>query len=215
MTSPNQFSDSFKLLRENHMWNKLKNSLAKCCRKFRESESGTAAVEFVFVVFPFILILGVIMEQGTLMFTEYTLQAAVQDSARLIRTGQAQAGGYSPAIFKSKICGLAGILVNCNASVTVYVASDANFAALKVKVSNMLGVGPVTAGVTQVSASYVCGGPLQTTAVVATYDWDFVLPFMNFFSNMPGGTKRRLVGFSMFQNEPFPPTTSCQAGTGP
>jgi hypothetical protein len=45
--------------------------------------------------------------------------------------------------------------------------------------------------------------------VVATYDWDFTFPFMDFLGNIQGGSKRRLGGIAIFKNEPFPGGTTC------
>ena len=76
------------------MWAKMSKRLGKL-RRFKTSEGGATAVEFALVAFPFISLLGITMETGLLMFTEYTLQASVQDAARLIRTGQAQNASMS------------------------------------------------------------------------------------------------------------------------
>jgi hypothetical protein len=46
-------------------------------------------------------------------------------------------------------------------------------------------------------------------AVIATYDWDFVMPGMGVFGNVDSDKKRRLAGFAMFLNEPFPTTSTC------
>jgi Flp pilus assembly protein TadG len=187
------------------MWEKIRNRLTVRRKRFSKSESGAAAVEFALVALPFFMLLGVILEQGIVMFVEYTLQAAVQDASRLVRTGQAQNAAFTASQFKTKVCNLASVLIDCTGSVTVYMASDASFGTLKSKLPSFLNVGLKADG-TPNPSSYNCGGPLQTTAVVATYDWTFIMPFMNFDGNIAGGTKRRIVGFSMFQNEPFPAT---------
>jgi hypothetical protein len=58
--------------------------------------------------------------------------------------------------------------------------------------------------------SYSCGGPSAAVGMIATYDWDFSIPyFMDFMANMSGNSKtRRLAGFAMFKNEPFPSSTN-------
>ncbi len=62
----------------------------KFVRRMMKSENGAAAVEFSLVAFPFFMVMGCICETGIMLFTEYSIQAGVQDAARQIRTGQAQ-----------------------------------------------------------------------------------------------------------------------------
>ena len=173
-------------------------------RRYAKSESGAAAVEFAMVALPFFMLLGVILETGIMMFFEYTLQASVQKASRLIRTGQAKTLALNAANFKTEICKTAGLLMDCAGKVQVYVDSDPNgFAALKAKFPSPLNVGLASDG-SPGPASFVCGEPLNAVGVVATYDWNFVFPFMNFNANTSVTTKRRLTGVVMFSNEPFP-----------
>jgi Flp pilus assembly protein TadG len=150
------------------------------------------------------LLLGVIMETGLMMFTEYTLQSAVQDSARLIRTGQAQSAPLSAGQFKAKICATTGLIIDCANGVTVYVRSEANFATLQADLPNFLNIGPAVTGKPAGPNCYKTGQPSQPAAVVATYDWYFNMLGMSFLGNVAGNSARRLVGFAIFQNEPFP-----------
>jgi Flp pilus assembly protein TadG len=192
------------------MWHEIKSGLLRSVRRYAKSDSGVAAVEFAFVGLPFMLMIMIIVEQCTMMFAEYTLQAAVQEAARLIRTGQAQSTALTAADFKTKVCRIAKLIIQCSSNVTVYVASDTDFATLQSKLPSFLNVGYKDDGTPGTPPSYTCGGPLMTTAVVATYDWKFIMPGMGFNSNMGNGTKKRLVGFAMFENEPFPAGTTCK-----
>jgi Flp pilus assembly protein TadG len=186
------------------MLKRIKDRVTSRLRKFRDSERGGAAIEFAMVAPPFMLLLGVIMETGLMMFTEYAVQSAVADSSRLVRTGQAQGGALSAAQFKTKICDTAGILIDCSNKVYVYVRSDANFATLKANLPAFNSIGPsLTVGVTPPTC-YNPGQPSQPAAVVATYDWYFNMWGMSFLGNFAGNSARRLVGFAIFQNEPFP-----------
>ena len=98
--------------------------------------------------------------------------------------------------------------MDCNNSVKVYVKSAATFAALKTATPSYLNVGTSYSGAPS-SSSYDCGGPSKPVAVIATYDWNIVLPFMSAFGNVDNDRKRRIAGFAMFQNEPFPAGTNC------
>lgn len=180
----------------------------KVVRRILKSDSGATAVEFSLVAFPFFMLLGCICETGIMLFSEYAIQVGVQEAAREIRTGQAQEASLSAAAFKSKICELAGIVIDCESSLTVYVKPAATFADLKTLLPNYLNVGAKPDG-TPNPTSYDCGAASQAAGVIATYDWDFTMPFMQFLGNINSGQKRRLYGLAIFQNEPFPATTTC------
>lgn len=179
--------------------------------RFRRDEDGVTAIEFGMVGPLFFLLLGSIMETGIMLFTEYTLQTSVQSAARLVRTGQAQDQQLDASEFKQAICDSAEIVMDCAGGVTVYMTSAANFAALQAAVPSYLTVGNSFGGPPGPTA-YSCGSPSQSVAVIATYDWKFTMPFLKeHFGNVDGNTKRRLAGFAMFQNEPFPTTSNtCQ-----
>lgn len=182
---------------------------ARLTSRFAKAERGSVAIEFALVALPFFMLIGVIIESGVILFVESTLQASVQEAARLVRTGQAQSGAYSAADFKAKICKTANILIDCTAGVTVYMSSSTNFATLKAALPSFLNVGMKADG-TPNATSFVCGGPSATTAVVATYDWKLVMLGMDYMGNFNGNKIRRIVGFSMFQNEPFPSSSTCK-----
>ena len=112
----------------------------------------------------------------------------------------------SAAQFKEKICDLAGLIMDCEGKVTVYLNSKTNFATLASTTPSYLDVGPAADG-TMPTTTFNCGKPSETVALIATYDWKFVIPyFMQYFANHNGDKSRRLAGFAMFKNEPFPDT---------
>lgn len=180
----------------------------KLARRFAKSDSGATAVEFSLVAFPFFMLMGCILETGIMLFTEYSIQAGVQEAAREIRTGQAQTAGLNAAGFKSKICEITGIVIDCESDLTVYVRPANTFTSLASVLPTYMNVGAKPDG-TPNPTSYDCGGPSQAAGVVATYDWDFTMPFMTFLGNINGGEKRRLYGLAIFQNEPFSSTGTC------
>jgi Flp pilus assembly protein TadG len=178
-------------------------------RKFRRDSSGATAVEFAMIAPVFFMMLFVIAETGLMLFTEYVLQTSVQEAARMVRTGQAQSAEMAASDLKSKVCRLANVIINCNGKVTVYVASANNFGTLKAAMPSYLGIGKKADG-TPGPSSFACGGPNAAVGMIATYDWDFSVPyFMSFMANMSGNSNtRRLAGFAMFKNEPFPSSTN-------
>ena len=180
----------------------------KFLQRIIKSESGATAVEFSLVAFPFFMIMGCICETGIMLFSEYAIQAGVQDAAREIRTGQAQTAALSAAAFKTKICEIAGIVFDCEGKLIVYVKPATTFALLQTTLPSYLNVGSKPDG-TPNPTSYDCGLASQAAAVIATYDWKFTMPFMQFLGNINGNTARRIYSLAIFENEPFPATTTC------
>lgn len=189
------------------MLKRIINTCRAAISRFEKSESGIGAIEFAILAPPFFLLLGCICETGLMFFTEYTIQTAVQDAARLVRTGQAQNGQLSAATFKTKICNLAGVLVSCG-NINVYVRSDTNFATLATNMPPLITIGASLGGSTSAASCFNPGAPSQPAAVAATYDWNFSMWGMSAMSNINSGATRRLIGFAIFQNEPFPSTSS-------
>jgi TadE-like protein len=182
--------------------------------RYGSDTRGVTAIEFAILMPIFLMGMIVVLESGFMMFTEYVLQTSVQEAARLVRTGQAQKGKLTPALFKAKICRIAGVIMNCDGKVTVYMKTEATFGALA-SIPSALDVGVKKAdGTTTGETKFECGGPTQAVALIATYDWDFVFPaFMSYFGNIKSKKSRRLAAYAMFRNEPFPTSSADVCGT--
>lgn len=70
----------------------------------RRRRDGVAAIEFAFVGIPFLFLLFAILEIGGLLLLDATLENAMTETNRLIRTGQAQDGGLDEEGFRAEIC---------------------------------------------------------------------------------------------------------------
>ncbi len=193
------------------MFKRLIGRLRTRIQRFEKSERGVAAIEFALLAPPFFLILGVIMETGLMLFSEYTIQESVQEAARLVRTGQVQAASMTATDFKNKICNTVSEIVNCTTGVTVYVRSDSSFQSLASNLPILLSIGPAIDTNPSAATCYNPGLASRPAAVVATYDWYFNMLGMSYMGNIANKSARRLVGLAIFQNEPFPTagTTSC------
>lgn len=66
-------------------------------RRFREDRSGVTAIEFALISVPFLGMLMAIFQAGLYFFTSEALDAAVQDAARGIYTGQIQGANVTSA----------------------------------------------------------------------------------------------------------------------
>lgn len=78
-------------------------------------EDGSTAIEFSMLALPFTYILIGTMEISLMFATNIVLDGAVQDAARLVRTGQVQeASGNPEDVFKNKLCEKANALMDCS-----------------------------------------------------------------------------------------------------
>ncbi len=188
------------------MRGRFKSWRAGLLRRFSRSERGATAIEFALVGGPFFFLLGCICETGIMLFTEYVLQNATQTAARTVRTGQASTTDgtalISAADFKTIICDTVELVADCSGKVTVYVNNAATFANLEGAMGDPLEIGP-DAGGGAYPVVFNPGGQLVAGTVIATYDWDFAFPFMDFLGNVNSGNTRRLYGMAIFRNEPF------------
>jgi TadE-like protein len=186
-------------------------------RSFWRDESAVTVIEFAFIGPLFFFMLFTVLETGAVLFTEYILQTSVQGAARIVRTGQAQEQKMTAALFKTKICELAGKSLDCEGKVTVYMRAEDNFTTLAANTPSFITIGPsgfdplkpdTFDNPESAPESYQCGARAQAVALIATYDWDFlVIPSWSakhFMGNRSNGTSRRMAAFAIFRNEPFP-----------
>lgn len=70
----------------------------------RRRRDGVAAIEFAIVAIPFLILLFAILEIGGLLVLDASLENAMIETNRLIRTGQAQEGGLNREGFRTAVC---------------------------------------------------------------------------------------------------------------
>ncbi len=184
--------------------------LRKTEKRFNESDDGSIAIEFGMIAPFFFLMIFVFIETAGMMFQEYALQAGVHEAGRLVRTGQAQNNGMNIGGFVARICGVAKVIPDCQSKVRVYVNAKTTFTQMAADVPAFGAVGADKDGVDK-NVTFACGAPQQVVAVIVTYDHQYVLPFMKFFSNTQSANYRRLTATSMFRNEPFAAAATCAA----
>ena len=103
-------------------------------RRLRGDERGSTAVEFAIVALPFLLLLVGLMSVSLYFFTNFTMESAVLNAARAIRTGQLQQGqgAYTGMTtnedkrdaFKATMCSKAPTFLDCANRAVVLVQSS-------------------------------------------------------------------------------------------
>jgi Flp pilus assembly protein TadG len=165
-------------------------------RAFFADTKGATAVEFALVATPFIGLLVGIIQTFLVFFAQQLLETAVNQSSRLILTGQAQAQSMSQSQFASKVCSNLPILLNCNnVMIDVQVASSWTTANAGVPTLTYDSHGNVTN-----AWQFNPGNPGDVVVVRVMYLWPvFTAPLV---ANLSNGT-RLIMASTAFQNEAY------------
>ncbi len=107
-------------------------TLRKTLRRFRRNRRGSAAVEFALVAPVFFALLFAIIETAIVFFAGQVLETVMQDSARMIMTGQAQDAGYNKGQFKAYVCGKITVLFDCAGGIYIDVQNYPAFAGVTI-----------------------------------------------------------------------------------
>lgn len=167
-------------------------------RRLRRDESGATAIEFGLVALPFFALMFAILETALLFLASQTLETAVSDAARLIRTGQAQQASYNETSLKTAICNRIYMLFGCIDNLKIDVRTSETFDSINLD-------DPVEDGELKTDDFiYNDGHGGDIVVVRAFYEWPtFVKLLGQDYSNLANG-KHLLAATAAFKNEPFP-----------
>ncbi len=183
----------------------LRRLLAPAIRRgrvFGRDERGVTAIEFGILALPFFTIIAAILETSIMFFAGQILDSAVQDSGRLIRTGQAQTQSYAPADFRAAMCSrLMGIFDCAQLRVSVTVVTSFADATVADPVETGEDCDPICEWTLAEAYSPGAGG--EVVLVQAFYKWSPIVNLPGFnLQNQPDGS-RLLGAVRVFRNEPF------------
>lgn len=176
--------------------------------RFHRDERAVTLIEFGILALPFFTIIAAILETALVFLAGQILDSAVQDSARLVRTGQAQTAEYDSDDFRAAICaGLYGIFdctSGADAKLRVNVTVISNFSEATTGYPLQTGE-DCTADECDwtLADGYEPGIGGDVVLVQAFYKWPTLVNLPGFnLQSLPDGS--RLLGSSrVFRNEPF------------
>lgn len=168
---------------------------------FWHDASGTSALEFALVASPFILLLLAVLEVGVVFFANSSLENAVAQGARLIRTGQMQNQGFDANQFKTEVCKHIYAPISCS-GLKLDVQNFSSFSTAGSGLTSPLDA----AGNLKPNFNYNPGVGGDVVVVRGFYDWGITARFPKEIGlgNMASGD-RFLVATAVFRNEPFQP----------
>ena len=178
-------------------------------RRTKQGQRGSAAVEFAMIATPFIFMVFGIFETMMIFFVQTTLEAAISEEARKIRTGQAQSttAPITKAQFKANVCARMMGLADCSTRLFVQVQNQPIAGTLPTPWAD----GTLTPG----SAADEPDEATAANSIVVVrgyYVWPLMTPGLsnamrNYSDTSGGGTlgdyNRIIAATSAFRNEPF------------
>jgi Flp pilus assembly protein TadG len=159
-------------------------------RAFLANQRGATAVEFALIAGPFLFLLVAIIQTFLVFFSQQLLETAVNQSSRVILTGQAQAQSMTQTQFTNLVCSNLPNFFNCNkVMVDVEVASSWSSANTGTPTLTYDANGNVNN-----AWQYSPGNPGDIVIVKVMYLWPVFLG--------SGGT-RLIMASAAFQNEAY------------
>lgn len=166
--------------------------------RLQHDERAATAVEFGLLALPFVALSLAILETALLYFAGQSLETAVANSGRLIRTGQAQQQGMSATAFKQTICDQVGVMFDCSNGLKLDVRTFATFDSI-----NLTPPVDQNGNMTN-NFNYLPGKGGDIVVVRAYYEWPTFSKLLGLnFSNLADGN-HLLAATAAFKNEPFP-----------
>ena len=183
-------------------------------RRMRADDKGSVAIEFTMIAPVFLLMMMATIETGVIFFAQSALQNAVNDTARLVKTGQSACFskdasnnclGMTADQFRKQICDEVKMLLQtCEKDVNGN--SDLQF---DVK-AYTAGFGGVTNGSPLNGSNelpnltdFNTGNACDVVLVRAFYRWPVFTPGLGYFLANMSGQNHLLATAAAFRNEPY------------
>lgn len=179
---------------------KLFKSIAPRFTRFAKAKRGVAAVEFALVIVPFMMLTVGVAEIAMIGFAQSSLDFAVNETARQIRTGQAQMGNLNQTEIEDRLCGEMGNFLGVDCAGSLYLDVQRFDSFLEAAAVDT----PIVDDAFQTGGfGYQPGAPSDIVIVRAFYRWQTLTPmFEEVFKNVANGD-RILASSMMFRNEPY------------
>ena len=175
-----------------------RTGLRAVCSRFGRDRSGSTAIEFGIIALPLFAMIFAILETALTFLAGQTMDTMVNQTARMIRTGQAQAQGFTAAKFKTEVCAKAYVILNCSANLKLDVQKHATFDSINMQIPRDAN------GNLKVVENYDPGHGSEIVVVRAYYEWPVIVPKVGTQLDSEPNGKHLLVSTVTFRNEPFP-----------
>jgi Flp pilus assembly protein TadG len=170
---------------------------AKLMKRLWRHTGGATALEFALVALPFFSLLLAIFETTAVFLASATLENAVNDAARQIRTGQVQDVNMSALDFKNLICDKIKPLLACDTNLSIDVRAFSQFQSVSFPP-------PLDPSKNfQIVPTWSPGAAGDVVLVRVFYTWHVVTPLIGATLANMGGNLHLISVATAFRNEPF------------
>lgn len=170
---------------------------------FKRNQDGTTAIEFAMVATPFFILVFGLIGFALYFFVMNSLDKGMDQTSRLVRTGQAQKSNMTVNDFKQSICNGAGEWIKCN-KVEIFVQKFPDWQSVSPQACLNSSGAQVTnsASGSDPIANY-SGASSDIVLVTTCYKWDFAqnIPFVK-LGNMSDGSMMMQTA-TAFRTEPY------------
>ena len=188
----------------------MRSGVIRRLNRFSRARGGAVAVEYAFLLLPFLTLIFAVLEVALLFLATASLDTAMEKATRRIRTGTFQAS-YSTLSqdaqqteLKDAICDeVTWLTANCTTRLTVDVR---NLGASWRTVSSRPGPWDSVNRTFDPDAScFAPSGPQDIVLVRAWYSWPLLTPFLNQAVSRLDSSRALITATQAFRNEPFAP----------
>lgn len=167
---------------------------------FAKDTNGANAVEFGIIAAPFLALSVGIIQIFLVFFGQQLLEQVVQQSGRMIMTGQVQTASMSQTDFANKVvCPQVRIIFNCS-NLMISVQSATAWSSLSAAPATLTFD---SKGNVNNTWPYSPGNPSDKVVLEVIYQWPVFMGPLGFtLANLPNGN-RQLTATAAFQNEPY------------
>lgn len=180
----------------------LKQKIARALG-FKGDENGATAIEFAMVASPFFILIFMLIGFAMFFFVFNSLEKGMDQTSRLVRTGQAQKANMKVSDFKQAICDSAGGWIKCN-KVQVFVQKFPDWESVTPQAClNSSGNVVVNTANGSDPISTYSGTQSEIVIVTTCYRWEFAqsIPYVK-FGNMADGSMM-IQTATAFRTEPY------------
>lgn len=175
----------------------LSRRLLGALRHFDRRKDGTAAIEFSLVAIPFFGLSFALLETMLVFYASTTMENGINQTARLIRTGQVQAANMTETEFRDAFCLEMTAVVDCAENLIVDVRSFDDF-------GGVVPEDPLdSSGDFVLVPKFEPGSAGDVVLVRVFYQWDVLTPIVGKTLTNMSGDKRLITSAAVFRNEPF------------
>jgi len=185
-------------------------------KRFAQARRGAVAVEFAFLALPFLFMLFAVLELALVFLLSASLDTAMEDASRQIRTGNFQrdngtTGAASQNAFKGLVCRkMMWLATGCDTALQIDVRRWEHTSATKWSEANNLGdpyVPETDTSTGKTTLRYTTlfntGGPKDIVLVRGYFHWVLLTPFLSQALQSAEGGVTVVQSTQTFRNEPY------------